>query len=215
MTPAEMITELEDFGFADHASGRKYALLNQVLQEITLSRPWPWREAVVTLTFAGSSATPSNSNLYMSSVRRITNPSTGNRIRPVRSEVYQERAATELSEAGDPIMYYFDGTALKFWRVPAATVTLTCRYLKYQPDVTSGSAATDVLLPERYHWLPIYRLAARSYAKDEDLEMADYYQGLSASLEEQMVQDMFTLWQYDEADSVQIVDDDDYFEGDY
>lgn len=209
MTPANMVTEINDYGFEDIASARMYAILNQALREITQQEPWPWRETSATLTFAGGSATPV-SVTRLSQPLVITNPSTGRRIQPMRSEDFQKRFPANLTDAGEPELYYFDGYTIKFYPVPPSSVTLTMRYLQYQADVTSGSAESDVLLPERYHWLPIFLTLSRLYARDDDLELAQFFREDYDRLLNTMKNDLWMRSQYDRPDTVMVVDADDW-----
>lgn len=210
MTPAEMVTEIQDFGFTDTASARMYALLNQALKEITNKRPWPWRETTTTLTFDGTNPNPSNATFNVRSVIALTNPSNGYVLLPITRQEFQKAYAQNLSDTGDPIMYYFDGPTLKVYKIPGASTTLTCNYLSFQTDVSSTSVESDVLLPDEYHWLPIFLTLSRLFFKDDDLEMAKWARDEAERLEALMTQDMWMRTQYDRPMTIQLVDEANY-----
>lgn len=205
-----MVVEIRDFGFETVDSDRMYALLNQALQEITNKRPWAWREATTTLTFSGSSASPSNASFPVSSMIALTDPSTGNILNPVSRQSYQKRYAQTLSDTGSPLFYYFDGHTLKVWRVPGASQTLTANYLAYQAAVTSSSAEADMLIIPRFHWIVIYLVLSRLYWKDDDLEMAQFAKAESERLELLMVNEDEMRTGYDRPMLMDIFESDSY-----
>lgn len=210
MTPAEMVTEIMDYGFETIAQARLYGALNQALQELTGKRPWTWRESNTVLTFDGTNPYPSNVSFPVKSVIALTNPSNGYVLLPVLRQEIQKRYAQNLSDTGDPIMYYFDGPILKVYKIPGASVTLNCNYLADQADVNSGSLEADVLMPNNYHWTVIFLAVSRLYMKDDDLEMAAFARTESERLEALMVNDTDSRTSYDRPRTVQVVDEANY-----
>jgi len=201
-----MVVEIGDFGFTTTATARMYAMLNQALMEIAEKRPWAWRETTSTLTFSGSSASPSNASFPVKAIIALTNPTTGQILQPVTRQQFQKFYPMNLTDAGDPFLYYFDGSTLKVYKVPGATVTLTCAYLQYQAAVTSASTEAEVLLPAQYHWIPIFLTLSRLYFKDDDLEMAKWARDEAERLEALMVADIESRTSYDRPMLVQDVD---------
>ena len=207
MTPAQIITECDEFGYATVASARKYAYLNDALDWLTGLESWPWLEAILTLRFAGSSSTPSNSPSDLTHVLRITHPVTGNRVEPVRSEDFQTNFAASLTMDGEPSYYYFDGYTLKFHPRPRSSDTLTMRYTKFQADVSSGDAESAILCPPRFHWILVWKTLSYLALRDDDVTLSKYYSDLADMRVELMRKDIWTRTQYDRQDTVQVVDD--------
>ena len=212
MTPFAMHEMIQAYGFGDVDDELVYSLLNQALSEITDAHPWPWRERVTTLTFGGTNAYPSNASFTMGKPLAITNPTTGEKMQPMRSDEFQSAYASALTQTGDPFVYYFDAGVAKFYPIPTSSVTLTCRDLTTQAEVDSTSTEADVLLPAKRHWAAIFRTLGRLYAQDDDLQAANYYLNESDALLEKMRYDDFVQSKLDRPDFIAMSDaDDDYY----
>src|SRR6266540_3399468 len=157
MDVAAIISELNDYGFTDTDSNRKVSAIQASLRNILYRKAWPFLEKVMTLMFDGTNATPSNAPTDLRAVMKIIDYTSGNprRIRFTRTDDAEESLV--LTDLGTPYFYYFEGTALKLYKIPAATQTLRLRYLRTAPVITDTSTEAALLLPPDYHEALVYR----------------------------------------------------------
>lgn len=209
MTVQDIITEINDHGFSDSGTTLKVRAINQAIKNIAYRKPWPFLEKVTTLTFSGSSATPSNTPSDLRAVMKIINTTTGSRIRFKRTDDMEEAYGSQLTTAGVPYFYYFEGTTLKVWQVPSATQTLRLRYLRTAPNVVDSDPESAIIVPPDYHETIVLRALYRLYILEDDAEMAVYFKNLYDENIADMTDALFTL-QHDEPEYVHVIDADDY-----
>lgn len=206
---ADWLNTLNDFGFDDVDTADKLGLIQSAIWDIEAREPWYFLEQVLTLTFSGASAVPSNLPADMRAVRRITNRVTGRRVGFKRVEDLEDRDPLGLDTVGTPVCFYFEAGQLRVYRVPAATDTLRLRYFQISDAITAATPEIDILIPPRHHAAVLYGSLALHYARDDDFELASYWDGKM----EQRIQNMRAdLWQrqFDTTDYIVVVDPDDW-----
>jgi hypothetical protein len=209
MDAQALISELNDFGFVDTASTRKVSAIQASLRNILYRKPWPFLEKVMTLTFDGTNAAPSNTPTDLRAVMKIIDYTSGRprRIRFKRTDDAEEQLT--LTDAGTPYFYYFEGSALKVYQIPGASQTLRLRYLRTAPVITETSTEADLLLPPDYHEALLFRTVVRLADMDDDNDVAARFDALYENVVAQMTDALMAL-QHDEPEFIHVVDPDDY-----
>jgi hypothetical protein len=169
---------LDDHGFEDLSTTFKVELINETYWDLAEIEPWPFLEKVVLLDFDGTDPAPTNIPSDYSTVkfaRRVENQV------PLDPADYDDLlwGRYDLTTAGDPTMYYFVGTELRFYPVPPSGSDLVeLHYHCFPAELTANTVEADILLPARFHsllWLgPLVAL----YMRDDDPDMAASYQTL-------------------------------------
>lgn len=201
---------IDDYGFAYVGTTRRVAILNDVVADVCSREPWPFLETGVTLTFNGSSATPTNLPTSLLSVISMVNSTSGQILMPLRQDEFEKVHSSDALDVGTPLAYYFDGSlALKVWQVPSATDTLNMKYLRFHPTLTSSSAEADILIPARHHQVVLDGIICKLH------RMADAFDSSSSfkqEYEERLVLMRSEIWmrQYDRTDTIQVLDSDFY-----
>lgn len=209
MTPQDIYTELSDFGFGDLGSTALMRVINYAIRNIANRQPWPFLEKVVTLTFDGTNASPSNLPVDLRAVMKVMDTTSGKRIRFKRMDDLEENYATALTTVGTPFFYYVEGGVLKFYQVPASTQTLRMRYVRQHPTVAQSDPESAILIPSDFHEAIALRALMRLYDQDDDTAMSAR---VEAEYENVLAQVQDSMWaqQHDEADYVHLIDADDY-----
>lgn len=214
MTAQDMIAELNANGFTDEDSITKVRVLQHTVWDLEGREPWPFVEATATLNYDGTNPVASNFPADFRAALSLKNLSTGRRVRPVRSDEFDEQVGTDGSQAGDALMYYFDGLQLKVWPVPpTSNGTYRLRYLKWSPAISDTSLETDFLIPKYFHRLIVYGALWKLYDMEDDPELATRYE---QHYENGIQQMKAALWQrqFDRPDHVLMNDPDDYIDYD-
>ena len=214
MDVAALISELNAYGFTDIDSTVKVSAIQASLRNVLYRKPWPFLEKVMTLTFDGTLAAPSNSPADLRAVMKIIDYTAGNprRIHFKRTDDAEEELV--LTNLGTPYVYYFEGSALKVYEIPSATQTLRLRYLRSAPVITDTSTEAALLLPRDYHEALVYRSVVRLADMDDDNDVAGRFDGLYENVMGQMTEALMSL-QHDEPEFIHVIDPDDYDMGYY
>lgn len=185
-----MITELNDHGFTDEATTTKVRALQRAIWDIEGREPWPFLERTVDLTFDGTNSYPTNTNLNVRSVRRLTDTN-GNRLRYLRVEDYDDTVAGHWTQTGVPQYYWLEGTQINLWPIPAASYTAKLRYIQWSVEITSSTAETAFLIPKYYHRVVVSGALRYLYDMEDD-DLAPRYQAL---YEKELADMRTSVWQ--------------------
>lgn len=207
MTPQELNTELTDHGYTD--SNQNIRAINQAIRNIAYRRAWPFMEKILSLTFDGTNAAPSNSPADLRAVMKVIDTGTGRRIVFKRTDDMEEAYGSSLTQGGDPFFYYFEGTALKVWQVPASTQTLRLRYLKTVPTIVVSDPESAIVVPPDYHEAIAARALFRLALLNDDTDIAGPFKALYDELFVEMSEALLKQ-QYDEPEYIHVIDADDY-----
>lgn len=210
----DILSELSDHGFTDTSTTRKLASINDAIQEICSREPWPFLEKTITLTFSGSSATPSNWPSDFRAALKLVDAGTGRVLNWTRLDDFDEAVATSAAQAtqGDPYIYYIvGGNQLYVWPIPPASSTVRMRYLYVPSDVndTTTDNQLSAIIPRRHHRVIFLGAVWKLYDMEDDPDLAARFEG---HFENRMATMRNDLWrnQYDQPDSVHIMDADYY-----
>jgi hypothetical protein len=140
---------------------------------------------------------------------KIIDPSTGRRIRYMRTDDFEEQHGQEMTAAGSPLLYYFVGTQLRVWNVPPSTQTLYSRYLRAAANVGAADPESAFMLPPEYHEAIVFRTLMRLYDLDDDTALSARFEAHFENVMAQMEGDLFRR-QMDEPEYVHSVDPDDF-----
>lgn len=174
----DIISEVDDHGFADESVARKIAALNWAIKDIANRKLWTFLDKVVTLTFNGSSATPTNAPTDLRAARKMIDLSQTNPRRINYKRIDDMEEHYNLSDAGTPYFYYFEGTTLKVYQIPGASQTLRFRYAQVAPTVVSGGAESTIIIPSQFHEALVLRTVIRLYMMEDDTDMAAAFKPL-------------------------------------
>jgi hypothetical protein len=183
--------------------------INQSHKNICYRNNWPFLEKLLTLTFDGVNATPSNAATDLRAVKKIMDTTTGKRIHFRRTDDFEEKHASQITLAGTPKLYYFVGNTLNFWPVPPSTQTLRQRYIQMVPNVGASDAESAFLLPADYHEAIVFRALMRLYDLDDDSALSARFEAHYENVLAQM-EDALMAKQHDEPEYVHVVDPDDF-----
>lgn len=209
MDVTEIIAELDDHGFADTSTERKLSAINFAIKNLSQRRAWPFLEKVVAITFDGTSPVPVDTPADLRTVMKLIDTTTGRRIRPQRVDDMEEKYGSQLTVAGDPFFYYFEGTELRIFQVPGVGQSLRLRYLRTAPAVVEGGDEATIVVPPDYHEAIIFRALMRLYDLDDDPELAGRFEAHYENVLAQMTEALVTQ-QKDAPDFIHVVDDDDW-----
>lgn len=210
MTPQEILDEVNAHGFEDTDTNVKLRALNFAIKNISVRKPWPFLERVVTLTFDGTNAAPTNDLSDLRAVMKVIDLSSGTprRIRFFRTDDLEEQVT--LTDTGSPVVYYFEGSTLKVYKIPSSTQTLRLRYSRFAPKVTAFTdPETSIVIPPDGHEAIIFRMLMRLYDLEDDPDLSARFE---AHYENEIAQmsDAFFARQYDEPEYIHVVDPDDF-----
>jgi hypothetical protein len=214
VTVDELLTSMNEFGFEDTDISEKTNALNFAIKNITQRKLWSFLDTVVTLTFSGSSATPSNVPSDLRAVRKMIDNATGRRIRFKRTDDMEEQYGTTLTQSGDPYFYYFEGRTLKVYQVPSATTTARLRYARFAGKVQSGDPESSIIVPPDGHEAVLFRALQHLYDLEDDSELAQRFEA-KAENSIALLAETFEVLQTDEAEYIHVVDDDDWYDDFY
>lgn len=207
MTVQDMIDEFNDHGFTDTGVVRKVALINDTIWDICSREPWPFLEKSAQLDFDGTSASPTNMPADFRAVLSLRRNDNGDPLDPERYDVMARKWGNVLTQTGQPVIYYFLGSALNIWYVPSVgSNVLTLEYLCHQPALNQASVETDFLIPPQYHRAVVLGALYKLYDMDDDFDIGASFQ---QQYEDRILKMRNELWmrQFDRPDRIYGIDD--------
>jgi len=208
MDVSEIITELDDHGFADTSTARKEAVINDTMWEIDSLYPWPYLEGVATPNLTASNALVTVGVTFRS-ILSFTIPSQDVVLQPVRVETLEHSYPEDLTTyIGLPMYYYFIAGTLNVYPLPSSAYATRIRYLKLQSELTSASVESAILLPPRHHRAIVLGALSKLYAMEDDPELAVVFKRQYDERTTRVVEDLWAR-QYDRPDMVYDVFGDD------
>lgn len=206
MDVQDMIDDLGDHGFTDTSTITKVRVLQDALWEIESMRPWPWLETEITLTFDGSSPTPTNMPANFRAALQLKDVDTNTALIPLDEQDLEKNGVDLTKQGVAPRIYYPVGVdSLKVWPIPTASMTVRMRYLKVSAALTSGTLEASIDMPPRHHRLIVLGALVRLYDMEDDPELAQRFQGHYETRLARMVEDIFQR-QYDRPDYIRVDD---------
>lgn len=156
--------ELTARGDPSGSTSRQLVWLNEAKNVFEDHYAWPWLESTTTGT-APLTIADLKQILYVTDTtdKRILLP-----LDP--REIVREDTGADVTMTGSPLFWWLDGTTtLKVWPVNA-TPTLSVRYVKFSPELASG---TDTpLIPVRHHNVWIDLAMVQAYKDNDDYQAA-------------------------------------------
>jgi hypothetical protein len=214
VTPDELLTSLNEFGFEDTDISEKLNALNFAIKNITQRKLWSFLDIVLSLTFDGSSATPTNAPSDLRAVRKIIDTSNGRRVKLHPHRRHGGAVRHDAHDSGDPFFFYFEGRTLKFYQVPSATKTLRLRYARFAGKVQSGDPESAIIVPPDGHEAVLFRALQHLYDLEDDSELAQRFEA-KAENSIALLDEAFGVQQDDEPEYIHVVDDDDWYDDFY
>lgn len=211
-TVADIISELDDHGFADTATARKVGIINDTVADICSREPWPFLEKEIDLTFNGSSAAPTNLPSDFSKVLGIQDTNLGNSIAFERWEVIRKKFGSQVTATnlGDPIYYYFVKAQPRIYPTPGATASLHLEYVCFHPTLAQSDVEAAILIPPRHHRAIVLGSLYKLYSLEDDPELAQVFEQEYEHRISIMREDLIRV-QYDSPDHIYVTDMD-YFD---
>jgi hypothetical protein len=218
MNVSDMISDLDDHGFADVSSTRKVAILQDTIWQIEGIKPWPFLVATWSLTFDGVNAAPSNWATLTPAFRatmRLRDMSNGRKLAPVRGEEADDRMGLQTAQGGDPQIYYFEGSNMKVWPIPPSGRTMNLRGTRWSDPISTSTLENQLLIPKYFHrGLIVNGALQRLYAMEDDTELAPVFQNYQSAAMDLATEVLFKQ-QYDRMDHVKVTDSDSWDYGDF
>lgn len=217
MNVADIVSELDDHGFADTGSIRKVGVIQDTIWQIEGLKPWPFLQTTWTLSFDGTNPYPTNWAALTPSFRasvRLKDMSNGRRLGYVREEEFEDYVGTNYTQGGAPQLYYFgDAGQLNVWPVPPAGAALRLKGSRWSDPITSATTESGILIPKYYHrGLIVNGSLQRLYAMEDDTELAPVFQGYQSEALDMATEALFKN-QYDRADHIRVTDPDSWGDG--
>lgn len=209
MTAAEIITDIQNHGFTDTASSVLVSLINDAVHDINGREQWPYLITNANHTWNAGSTTPTAQPTNLTQIISIINETTGTILQPERFEYIVKTYPASLTTQAEPLLYYFIGTQLNVYPVPASSTTLKVVYARAQTTLTAGSAEADILIPARHHRLIVLKVLENLYAQEDDLQASQYFNQKFGERLAMMAYDMSIL-QSDRPDRIYSVDWEDF-----
>jgi hypothetical protein len=180
MTAAELISDLNDHGFDDTPTERKLAVMNETLWDVAGLEPWSVLIKGVNLNFSGASPTPTNWPSDFRAIASVNRTDIVKRLARWRLDDFQDHYSSRSTEAGNPLLFYFEGATFKVWQVPAAATGLVrLEYIYWPGSITENSVEADIWLPPQYHrQLIVNGSLYKLYLMEDDPELASAFQQL-------------------------------------
>lgn len=200
------------FGFEsddEMTDDRKIEALNEVYQDALGREGWPFLQATATLAFAGGALTPSNDPGDIGAVLMVFRAD-GQKLEPWRMDDFYDSYASNLTQDGSPLLYFFEGGDISFYPVPSAADAVTVKYQKIAPDLTALTASGSILLPPRYHRsVLVMGTLAKLAMMQDDTEMAQAYEAQAEKAIALMTEDLLRE-QYDRTEFIHVNDPDNW-----
>lgn len=213
MNVADIITELNNHGFADTSDTQKLFVINDTIWDMEAVEPWPFLEKSVALNFDGTNPSPTNMPVDFKQVKFISDTLTGAGIWPERVETVRDRYADLFQTQSDvnPFLYYIWGGQLRLYPIPTATTgRFYMDYIASQTTVTSDTLEAAILLPKRHHRVITLGSVYKLYAMEDDLQNAQAFQSMYEDKIQRMRDDLLRK-QFQRPDVVFMTDaDEDY-----
>jgi hypothetical protein len=159
VTPDELLTSMNEFGFEDTDISEKLNALNFAIKNITQRKLWSFLDTVLSLTFDGSSATPSNAPSDLRAVRKIIDTSTGRRVKLQAHRRHGGAVRHDAHDGGDPYFYYFEGRTLKVYQVPPRRRRCGCATRASPARCSRAIPESAIIVPPDGHEAVLFRRA--------------------------------------------------------
>ena len=211
---SDLLQELADAGL-DATQTRMLAVLNATYWEVCGLMPWPFLIKTATLTFNGSSASPSGSgpipsDLHQPTVmQRIDLSPPGNRIKFIRYDDFVQRHLGSTT-TGNPQVYYMNKQGqLNFWPIPTSDVTVQMEYISTPPAMLATDLEASIVIPKQFQRDVLVNGAVyRLDAMNDDTDIATWFQ-VEYQNTIQRMQDWCNRFQWSDVDIIHPVDSDD------
>lgn len=208
MDVSEMISLLDDHGFADTSTERKVEVLQDAIDDICAEEPWPFLEDATDVTL--DSQTPTIPTDFQAAVAFVI-PSQETVLIPERWEVMVKNYADLDTQTGVPYKYYFVGTDILVFPIPSGSYTAKLKYLKYHPEITASTVEADILIPAPFHRAIVFGALVNLFDMEDDNTNAQRFEARFERRKAKMKERIFRR-QYDRPDRIFELDDDDIWE---
>lgn len=165
---ADLISELDDHGFADTLASRKVSVINDVANDVNSRQAWRYLQATTTITL--DSVTPTMPADFRAVISLVI-PSTGTILRPEDIRGVRKSYPSSANSTV-PFLYYFVGSALSVYPTPDGAYPATLDYYRNQAVLTENSLEGEILLPPRHHRVLVLGALSKLYSMEDDAELA-------------------------------------------
>jgi hypothetical protein len=210
-SPADILSEIDDHGFADTSSTRKMGVLNDTIADVCSREPWPFLEKEVLLAFDGLVAAPTNLPADFSKVLGMQDTIANQPVAFERWEIVRKRYGTNVTSlgVGGPIYYYFTAGRPRIYPVPSVTQTIQMEYVSYHPTVLQSDPEASILIPARHSRVLVLGALYKLYSMEDDPELSQVFEAEYEKRIGMMREDLIRV-QYDSPDHIYVTDEDYY-----
>lgn len=175
MDAATLLSTLDEHGFQNRATAIKLAFLNETYFDICSLEAWPFLQATATLSFNGSSPTPTNLPSDFGDVVFMQDVATRGSIDPIELQDYRWYGY-DPAETGDPLYYYFIGDTIYFHPIPpSGSNTVRLDYLKIPTALAADTTEVNILIPKRHHDILWLGAIIKLQGQDDDETLMPVY----------------------------------------
>jgi hypothetical protein len=208
VTLDEMFDEMDLYGFDDFEDAQKLTLLNEAYFDIVTREPWPFLEALTSITVPSGVTQITNNNVVtpqitdLNSVLSFIDTTNDIVMLPERSDVI-EKTYRVNDVTSTPATYYFVGENLFVY---PATVGVTAYRLYYTRIPSAATTTTDTFfIPARHHSIIVYGALVKAFLVNDDPQAAAF-QNMFEQRYQQMRNDLW-VQQYDRTDRIHVLTD--------
>lgn len=182
MLASEIVTDVQNHGFADITSSDILVHLNDTYQDICSLESWPFLEKTLTGTFVAS-AQQVSATTDIKQILSFVNTGAGYELLPMEPDTFYKDYAAVLTQTGFPAVYYQPqvnaaspmGWQVNVWPIPAPLTTFQLRYLYIPSDLSAGSTP---VLPARFHRILTWGTLLSIYRMEDDPDSGMEFQNL-------------------------------------
>lgn len=208
MLTSEMIADVRAHGFDDTAEATVLSLLNDAYYDVCSREPWPFLEATATLTVdttTGKITSPTNIQAVLS----MSETNSGRSLYPMRLDEFTDTYAASLTRAADAKLYYTIANDYYLYPIPS-NGTYVMRYV-ITPTALTASPDSVPIIPTMHHRVIVMGALAKLAVMEDDPDLSAVYTNMFETRLQQM---RGSIWsrQYDEVDTIGVVDWEDYID---
>lgn len=206
-----LIDDMEDYGFDDISRSSLARLIDDAHKELCLREPWPFLEKELSFTQTANSNTINPTGFTTNPLGKVlafVNTDDKVILVPLRTDSQMKEYVYDLDESGIPLNYYFIGETLKVHPTPSVACSLRLRYLTRPATLSTNSADSAFLWPERHDAVLLYSALSKAYYINDDPQGAAMQQVMESRL--QIAREDLWMKQYDRTDRMIVWDDNEY-----
>jgi hypothetical protein len=149
-----MLDIFDSYGFEtddEMTEDRKMEALNETYWDACDRNDWDFLKSSVSLSFDGTSGTPTNDPGDIGKVMTVQRLPDGITLEPWRMDDFYEQFGSSITTQSSPLLYFFEADQIKVYPIPSASETVRVKYISIADELLPTSLESDIRFPKRYH----------------------------------------------------------------